>query len=156
MLKSTAVSRQGPRSRQTRSRPDSISSFKRIEPAQPRPITTASVRGSLVAISLALRFPVGTTGDAQRLQIDRLVVDFDIIPVIVACAGEAEHLPGSHVLVAAVDWISKKSFHRVLQHGGEKLLAGNALELDIALFQPLQDGILLVAGEPREWLFKAL
>ena len=48
--KSLAVSRHGPRSIAMTSRPGSVSSWARIEPVQPRPTMTASLRGSLRAI----------------------------------------------------------------------------------------------------------
>ena len=47
MLKSRAVSRQGPRSRAMTSSPSSASSLAMIDPAHPSPITNTSVAGSI-------------------------------------------------------------------------------------------------------------
>ena len=39
----------------------------------------------------------------------------DIVAVVVARAGEADHLPGHHVPVSAVDRVGEEAFHRVAQ-----------------------------------------
>src|SRR6266702_8826496 len=147
MLKSVAVSRQGPRSMATTFNPASVSCCARIEPVQPRPMITASFLGSTRAISAS--HPV----DGNRPVRIGLVVLVDMVAIVVARAGEADHLPARHILVAAIERIGEEAFHGVLQHQLEKLLgAETGLQLE-GYFAAVQSGqyyILLVRRQGAE------
>src|SRR5471032_2388550 len=146
MLKSVAVSRHGPRSMATTFRPASVSCWARIEPVQPRPMITASRLGSSLAIS---RLPIDGNGTFGI----RLVVLVDMVAIVVARAGKADHLPARHALVAAIERIGEETFHGVLEHQFEKLLgaeAGPQLQSDLAAVQPRQHRVLLIQAQASE------
>src|ERR1700742_4910999 len=141
MGKSLAVSRHGPRSMATTSKPASVSSCARIEPVHPRPIMTASLRGSLRAmlrlfkntgravppvVNKSSLCPVRMIVDADGRQRDPLVMAIDPVAIIVMRPRKADHLPGGHVFVTAIDRIGKKTALRVLEDLAEELLAVEA------------------------------
>src|SRR6185503_19030487 len=134
------------------SSPWSVSSFAMIEPVQPRPTMTTSLCGSLRAMSARLRCPVGTAGDGDGRQREAFVMPVDPVEVIVAGAGEADHLPGDHVAVAAVDRVGKEALLDVLERLLEESLAVGAFQLGLAAFEPLEQFVLVVVGQLREML----
>src|SRR5580700_4564632 len=109
MLKSVPVSRHGPRSIATTSRPESVSSCARMAPVQPSPMITTSLRGRIFTISRL-------TVDRDRATRIRHIVLVDMVAIVVTRAREAHHLPARHALVAAIERIGKEPFYRVLQH----------------------------------------
>src|SRR3569833_2839417 len=111
MLKSVAVSRQGPRSSATTFSPASVICWARSDPVQPRPMITASRLGRSFAMALAL-----LRIDGDRPARVRHVVLVDMVAIVVARAGEADHFPARHVLVAAIQRVGEEAFHGVLQH----------------------------------------
>ena len=72
--------------------------------------------GKLCAPSprLAVRRPFRPAGHADWRQRIRLVMSADPIEIIVAGAGIADHLPGGHIAVAAIDRIGKEAHLHVL------------------------------------------
>src|SRR5471032_937618 len=146
MLKSVAVSRQGPRSMATTFSPASVSCWARMAPVQPRPMITASLRGSTFANS-------HLSVDGDRALGIWLVVLVDMVPVVVARPGKANHLPTRHVLVAAIERVGKEAFHSVLQHQLEKFLgaeAGLQFQLDLAAVQTREHHVLLLHRQRAE------
>src|SRR3569833_1624043 len=97
MLKSVAVSRQGPRSIATTCSPASVICWARIDPVQPRPMITASRLGRSFAMALTLQ-----RIDGDRPARVRHVMLDDVIAIVVAHARETDHLPARHALVAAI------------------------------------------------------
>src|SRR6266568_4197948 len=101
--------------------PLAASSCARIDPVQPSPTITASVAGSLNAMTARLRseslfrYPVGSAHDADGRQRVAFVVALDPIPVVVAGSGKSDHLPANHVAVAAVNGIGEEPLAGVLQ-----------------------------------------
>src|ERR1700712_1401596 len=93
--------------------PASVSCWARIAPVQPRPMITASLRGSSFANS-------HLSVDGDRTLGIRLVVLVDMVAIVVARAGKAYHLPARHALVAAIERVGEEAFHGVLQHQFEK------------------------------------
>ena len=85
--------------------------------------------------------------DADDRQSDALVVTIDPVAVIVMCAREANHLPGGHVFVAAIDRIGQKAVFRVRQYLTKKRLGVEALELERAVLEALDDVVFLVVGQ---------
>src|SRR5947209_1790893 len=117
----------------TTSSPAAVSCSAMIEPVQPRPMTTALVAGSLRAMSRsAFRGPFRPAGNADRRQRVVLVVVADVVAIVVARAGEADHLPRRHVLVAAIDGVGEEAFHGVLQQQLEKAAPIRTFQLRLA------------------------
>src|SRR5438105_3180970 len=119
MLKSVAVSRQGPRSIASTFSPAVLNSWAMIEPVQPSPMITTSFLGSIRAMALGL-----LSIDGDRAFWIRHVMLADMVAVVVARPGKADHLPARHVLIAAIERIGEKALHRVLQHQLEEFLGG--------------------------------
>src|SRR5215475_3753190 len=139
--------------------PLAASSCARIEPVQPSPTITTSVAGSLRAISgpplpSSIRFmnPFWTAADANRWQRIALVMPINPVAVVVARAGISDHLPGNHVTVTTVYWVSEKSLARVLQQLLEECPADRAFQLYFALLQPREHVVLFIIGNFGEGL----
>src|SRR5689334_14406596 len=130
-----------------------------MEPVHPRPTITTSFGGSLRAMytSTLVRFPVIATGDADgRIRV-ALVVTAHPVGIVITGAREADHLPGTHVVIAAVDWIGEESLLRVLEQLLKESRAVHAtLQLHHAALQAVQDLILLLWRELRESLARTL
>src|SRR5580700_9789789 len=148
---SDAVSRHGPRSMAMTSSPASHSSVARIEPVQPRPMMTASFAGNFFAIAnlVAARWrslarPVGMILDRCRRDRDGLIMPVDPLAVIVMRAGKSDHLPGRHVLVAAVDRIGEKALLRIVENKLEEVFSAALRQLELVVLQILDD--LVLAG----------
>src|SRR3569623_1508438 len=139
MLKSVAVSRHGPRSMATTSRPASVSSWARMAPVQPKPTITTSLRGSLRAIVLPFVRPFRAAGDRHRAVRIRLIVLADVVAVVVTRARKTDHIPRHHVAIAAIDRIGEEALHGVLQHEIEEHLAVDLAELDLAGLEILEE-----------------
>src|SRR5271155_4350107 len=80
------------------------------------------------------------------------VVPLDPVAIVVTGAGEADHFPGRHVTIAAVNGVSKEAVTRILQQYVKERLRNHALELQRSVFHPGDDPILLVVRELRERL----
>src|SRR6516225_10122958 len=108
-----------------------------MEPVQPRPMTTASLRASFRAIVvLAFSQPaLCFHRDCDQFGCMPMLTVGNVTRLIVMRAWEADHLPSRHVLVAAVDRVGQESFLRVLDDELEKFLAVSALELERAIFE---------------------
>src|SRR3569833_1661278 len=156
MLKSVAVSRHGPRSMATTSRPASVSSWARMAPVQPRPTMTTSLRGSLRAIVLSLVRPFRAAGDGHRAVRIRLIVFGDVVAVVVTRARKADHLPRHHVVIAAIDRVGKEAFHGVLQDQTKQALAIDGAEIDLAGLHRLEEIVLLLSAKFGEAFVLAL
>src|SRR5581483_3027413 len=115
------------------SRPASVSSCARIDPVQPKPTITASFGGSLRGMTDSTPWgPLGAPADADgRIRV-ALVVPAYPVAIVIARSGEADHLPGAHVAVGAVDGIGEESRLRILQQQLEELLAIDVLEAQLA------------------------
>src|SRR5580704_14197559 len=112
MVKSSRGMRLAPRSRPTTLRPALVNSRARIDPVQPTPMTTASVSLSMIVIAA----PSGKVRNRlRRLVVFFAEIFFDVFAIGRRQAGIADHLPGGHVAIAAIDRVGKKSFHRDLQ-----------------------------------------
>src|SRR5947209_7090465 len=128
------------------SSPSSVNSWARIEPVQPRPMTTTSFLGSLRDIGPStLRRPFRAAGDAHRRQRKPLVVAVDPIQIVVSGARKADHLPRRHVAVAAVDRIGEEAHLHVLDGLLHEGLAVGAIQLKVAALEALQNIVLIVA-----------
>ena len=57
----------------------------------------------------------------------------DVITIIIASAGEPDHLPRSHVLIAAVERICKIAFLGIEKELFEECFCVNLIELYLAL-----------------------
>src|SRR5690242_11507893 len=80
------------------------------------------------------------------------VVAADPIAIVVADAGESDHLPSDHVAIAAVNGIGEESLGHVLQQRAEKGLRIDAIEFDVAGFKLLQRVVLLLGRKLIEGL----
>ena len=138
----------------TTSRPSSVSSCARIEPVQPSPMMTTSfvaacapcLASGLVGVHSA------APDDADGRMGIALVVTADPVAVIVTGAREADHLPRAHVAIAAVDRIGEKSLLHVLEQALEERLAVDAVELERAALEALNDGVLVGAASSAKAL----
>ena len=92
------------------------------------------------------RCPVGAAGDGDRRQREAFVMPVDPVEVIVAGAGEADHLPGDHVAVAAVDRVGKEALLDVLERLLEESLAVGAFQLGLAALEAFEEFVLLAIG----------
>ena len=63
----------------------------------------------------------------------------DPVEIVVTSAWEADHFPGAHVAVAAVDRVREEPLLQVLQQLLEEFLAVRAFKLEVAAFKSLQD-----------------
>src|SRR4029077_2043324 len=70
--------------------------------------------------------PGASAHDADRRKGITLVVTLYPIAIIVACSGKSDQLPTSHVTVAAIDRVGKKTFLGVLQEQCEE---SNAVDI---------------------------
>src|SRR4051794_36591074 len=111
------------------SRPSSVSSWAMIEPVQPSPMMTTSLRGSRRAISVSPcpRRPVRAAGQADRRQRKGLVVAVHPVEIVVASAWIADHFPGDHVAIAAIDRVGEKTHLHILDGLFEEPLAVDAV-----------------------------
>src|ERR1700688_1802636 len=71
----------------------------------------------------------------------------DPVEIVVAGAGVADHLPGGHVAVATVDRIREEARLDVLDRQRKERLSVDAVQLEIALFEILQDLVFPVVRE---------
>src|SRR5690348_6173346 len=102
------VARKPPRSSATTCRPTSVSSFARIDAVQPKPTSTTSLGGSLLAMS---RLPDAgvAPGDAHIRHVELLAELVDLCHVVVARPRKTDELPADEVLVPAVDRIGEEA-----------------------------------------------
>src|ERR1700722_9614478 len=143
VAKSVAVSRHGPRSRAETSRPASHSSWPMMAPVHPKPTNTASTGLGVVAMTSALR-PAGAALESDGGVGDALSMARHPFFIIVVGPRESNHLPGPHVLIAAVDRIGEVAFLGVLQeHCEEGLTVDTVIEFDLAAFEPLEHLVLI-------------
>src|SRR4051812_9783984 len=106
------------------SSPSSVSSCAIIEPVQPSPTITTSFLGSTRGMDLsAFRCPIRASKHARGWQRITLVVTIDPVAIIVTGAGEADHFPGDHVPISAVDRVGKEASLDVLNDLLEEILA---------------------------------
>ena len=87
---------------------------------------TTSFLGSFRAIgplSALVDVPIRPSHDADGRKRIALVMAVDPVAIIVARAWKADHAPGAHVAIAAVDRIGEKTLLRVLQQQFEERLA---------------------------------
>src|SRR5665213_1919617 len=139
------------------SSPSSVNSLARIQPVQPRPMMTTSFLGSLRAMALPLRRPFRAACETHWRQWIGLVVTIDPVEIIVAGAGEADHLPGHHVAIAAIDRIGEKPHLDILDGLREERLAVERLaigplELDAAVVKTFEGLVLVGVGKLSERL----
>ena len=77
----------------------------------------------------------------------------DVVAIVVARAGEAQHAPGYHVAIAAVDRVGEEPFHRIAQHQREERLGVDAVrQLDLARLHVLEQCVLVFRRELGEAL----
>lgn len=74
-------------------------------------------------------------GDADGRQCHRLIMFVDPGAIVVMGAGKTDHFPRSHIVVAAIDRIGKKTGLRILQNEFEEILAVGAIELKRTIFE---------------------
>src|SRR6187551_2187327 len=112
------------------SSPSSVSSLAMIEPVQPRPMMTTSLRGSLRAMgpSADFRRPIRPPRHADGRQRKALVVTMDPVEIIVAGPRVPDHAPPRHVAIAAIDRVGKEALLHVLDRLLEERLAVGAFE----------------------------
>jgi hypothetical protein len=127
-------------------------SFAEIEPVQPRPTMTTSFGGSFRAITLmpvvrALRArPVCVPTDVDGRVRVAFVVAPDPVAVVVARSGKADHPPGAHVAVAAVDRIRRRTSAACLSNNCSKnFLASMPSSLRVVL------GLSVVLDQQLLW-----
>src|ERR1035437_8391578 len=104
-----------------------------IAPVQPNPTSTASTGGFLISAMSYPRF--GTIpGHANRTQ--RILFTVAAYPVRKVGAGtrKTDHLPGTHVPVAAVNRIGEITFLGVLQQPHKECLSCDRFECDLTVF----------------------
>src|SRR5690242_13190320 len=134
--KSVGVSRQTPRSRARTFSPESVSSWPRMAAVHPNPTSTTSTPGSLRAMSAsAAGVPIGAALQAHGRQGKALPVLAHELAIVVAGAGEADHAPGGHVVVAAMDGVGEEPLNGVLEQQAEKRLPADAGEGHLVLFE---------------------
>src|ERR1700722_4015972 len=108
-----------------------------IAPVQPKPTSTASTGLRVVAMILDLP-PAGTALKADSRVGDALSVASHPFLVIVVRAREADHLPGAHILIAAINRIGKIPLFGVLQeHGKEGFAVDATIESDCTALESL-------------------
>ncbi len=100
--------------------------------------------GHRKASSLRGGLPIGRAHYADGAERELLVVAPDAIAVVVASAWEADHLPGAHVAVSAVDMVGKKAFPNRLKQRLEEGLPVDPFELHVAALKVLQNFVLVV------------
>jgi hypothetical protein len=71
----------------------------------------------------------------------------DPVREIRPCAGEADHLPAHHALVAAVDRIGKEALFRVVQQIGEERPGRYRIERELGVFHLAKHAFLVFLGE---------
>src|SRR5215207_3146576 len=141
--------RSPPRSRPTTVRPALVSSRAMMLPVQPMPTMTASTSFKRVAMAVSSR----KIGDRLRLgDVALTAILLDCIGVSCRQAGEAHHLPGDLVAVAAIDRIGKETFHDDGEQRLEELLAVEIGEFGLSAFQRLERLLALCRVEPIEIL----
>src|ERR1700722_13274312 len=146
VAKSVGVSRHGPRSSATTFKPASQSCCPMMAPVQPKPTSTAST-GLRVVVILSLR-PAGTAFEPDRGEGHPLAVPGYPIRIVVVGTRETNHLPGTHIFVAAIDRIREITFLGILQKHGEKRFGvGSAVELHVPALHCLQQLVLIGSGE---------
>src|SRR6185437_1800216 len=119
-----------------------------MEPVQPRPTITTSRFLSFFAISARCRVPVRpAAADRDRRQREALVIPPDPVAVIIARAGKADHLPGAHAAIPAIDRVGEEAVLCVLDQHLEEAAAARPLELQLAGFDPVDE---LVLVRPRK------
>src|SRR5450755_1987038 len=122
-----------------------------MAPVHPKPTNTASTGLSVVVTALSLH-PTRTAFETHRRIGDTLAVPGHPFLVVIVGAGESDHLPGAHILIAAVDGIGEVAFLGVLQkHREESLTVDAAIQFDLAALQPLQHLVLVVCAELVEY-----
>ena len=84
--------------------------------------------------------------DSYRRKWKAFVVTFHPVPVIVAGAWKADHLPGCHILIPAVDWISKKALVRVPEDKFEEVLLLKPSSCTVPRSRPVMSSSLLASG----------
>src|SRR5262249_19757497 len=123
---------------------------------------TASLCGSFCAMDaqprksrdraglhMSLR-PARMARDPDWRKGEALVVPLDPVPVVVAGARKADHLPARQVLVSAVDRVGEETVLRVLEDELEELGPVGAFELEGAVLEAGDHLILFGIGKPRE------
>jgi hypothetical protein len=95
---------------------------------------------------------IPAAGDAHRRQVVLDAGAVDPVGEVGARAGEADHLPGRGVLVAAVDGVAEIALLGVLQQEAEEVFSAHAVERDAAGLQALEHVVLLRGRELREGL----
>src|SRR5262249_41049113 len=146
------VDRGPPRSSTAILSPVGPSSLARMPPVQPMPTMTTSTGGSLVAM---VRAPSGHVLDAGGIgDVPVAVAVFlGVLGVVRQHAGEADHLPGGLILVAAVDRVREHPLHHVLIERDEERAARQiAGERDLAASEILEERLLLLRRAAREIL----
>src|ERR1700722_4989407 len=89
----------------------------------------------------------GLADDADGRQRVGFGVALDPVAIVVAGAGEADHLPCGHIAVAAIDGIGEEALPRVGQHLLEKGGGARALECYRAVFERAEHLVLLIVGQ---------
>src|ERR1700733_2975259 len=108
-----------------------------IAPVQPKPTSTASTGLRVVAMISELP-PAGTAFEADSRGGDALSVASHPFLVIVVGTREADHLPGAHIFIAAINRIGKITFLGVLQeHGKEGFAVDAIIESDCTALESL-------------------
>src|SRR5580692_5920159 len=114
-----------------------------MAPVHPKPTNTASTGLRVVAMILAFR-PAGTALESDRGVGYALSVARHPLFIIVVGPGESNHLPGPHILIAAVDRIGEVAFLGVLQeHREEGLTVDTVIEFDLTAFETLEHLVLV-------------
>src|SRR5579871_656221 len=127
-----------------------------IEPVQPRPMMTTSLRGSLRAMDgwcgSAARYPARCARDGHRRMRIALVVPIDPVAIVVVRTGVADHLPGTHGAIAPVERIGEEAGLQVHDEVLEEVLRIDPLELDRAALESRENHILPIGGHLDEGL----
>ena len=108
-----------------------------------------SFGGSLRAIVLI--FPVRMIGDPNRGQREPLIMATDPFSIVVTSTGKADHLPGDHVAVAAINRVGEKALLGVLQKLFEEASLFIA-EIDRAVLEAGDDFVFVLVAKFRESL----
>ena len=74
------------------------------------------------------------------------------VTVVISCAGKADHLPGSHVFIAAVHRIGEKAFLSVEEQLLEESLCIHFLKRNLALLKFSKDIVLIFRAKLRKAL----
>ena len=86
--------------------------------------------------------------DADGRQREAFVVPIDPVAIVVARTRKADHFPGRHIAVAAVDRIGEEAFLRVVEQLVEETF--RAGDFQRAVFEPGDDLILALVRQLRE------